>query len=120
MLHKGGFQDAGMSYVGGLRVIVTFCNHEQARLFLDEKNKILKDQFSSPVIWYGQPIPFDRIVGLKVLGVPIQCRDNLVYDKIGNLFGRVIWSSEFSWEVEDNSSGFCYVLTSLRTIHQLN
>ncbi|KAD4585945.1 hypothetical protein E3N88_23546 [Mikania micrantha] len=111
MLNSGGLGGVGISYIGGLKVLLTFKDQSQANDFLVGKKKIWENVLSSAEIWSGQDIQFDRIAGLKVIGIPFQHRDNSVYDKIGECFGKVVWPSEFSWESEDNSSGFCYVLT---------
>ncbi|KAI3774204.1 hypothetical protein L1987_48749 [Smallanthus sonchifolius] len=113
MLAKGGFIDVAISYIGGLRVLLSFKEARQANEFLMAKEDVWKDYLASAFIWSGQDIPFDRIACLKVEGVPFLLRDALVYDKIGEKFDRVVWPSDFSWEESDNSSGCCYVLTKL-------
>lgn len=50
---------------------------------------------------------------VKSKGVPFALRVDTVYDKIGGLFGRVVRSSEFSWENTDNSGGDSVIITEV-------
>ncbi|MFS8024527.1 hypothetical protein Hanom_Chr16g01464301 [Helianthus anomalus] len=52
----------------------------------------------------------ERICRLRVISVPLHARDNRLYDRIGELFGRVVSPSEFLWEDDDNSDGTTHVL----------
>ncbi|KAI3814944.1 hypothetical protein L1987_14593 [Smallanthus sonchifolius] len=85
----------------------------QASEFILAKERVWGNSLSSAALWNGNDIPFDRITGLKIVGVPFKLREGDVYDQIGGLFGKVIWPSNFSWSNIDNSSGQCYVLTEI-------
>ncbi|KAI3741919.1 hypothetical protein L1987_59598 [Smallanthus sonchifolius] len=110
MLVPGGFSDAAISYVGGLKVLLTSKDQKVATQFLNSDG--WRTYFESMAIWNGEDMPFDRIVGLRVTGVPLKLRDSSVFSKVGELFGKTVWPTEFSWEGVDNSYGVCYVLSS--------
>lgn len=71
-----------------------------------------KDIFSSLSIWDGQEVKTERIVGLKIFGVSLLLRDELTFNKIAELFGRVVSSSDFSWNDDDVSVGRVIILAS--------
>ncbi|KAI3819409.1 hypothetical protein L1987_13243 [Smallanthus sonchifolius] len=110
MLVHGGFLDTSISYVGGLKVLMTFKDQKEATQFLNSDG--WRTYFESMVIWNGEDMPFDRIIGLTVTGVSLKLRDSSVFSKVGELFGKNVWPAEFSWEGVDNSYGVCYVLSS--------
>ncbi|KAJ0643075.1 putative RNA recognition motif domain, nucleotide-binding alpha-beta plait domain superfamily [Helianthus annuus] len=113
MLFKVGFDEAAVSYLGGLTVLVTFRDADQMKVFLEDKKEVWKETFVSVSPWSGQNIPFERIVVLKIVGVPVLVREGSVYDKIGSLFGMVVWPSDFSWVGTDNAIGYAHVLTDI-------
>ncbi|KAJ0475775.1 putative RNA recognition motif domain, nucleotide-binding alpha-beta plait domain superfamily [Helianthus annuus] len=113
MLAAAGFVEAAVSYVGGLSVLISFRDRGEMDAFLKSKEDVWKDTFVSVTPWTGQDFPFERIAVLKIMGLPIAVRDGAVYDKVGNLIGKVVWPSEFSWLAVDNSVGFSHVITRL-------
>ncbi|KAJ0763801.1 hypothetical protein HanPI659440_Chr08g0285121 [Helianthus annuus] len=112
VLHDGGFSGASMSYVGGMRMMITFKNRSVANDFI-ASGDLWRNIFTRVNIWNGEDFPFDRIIFLRIRGVPFHLRDNSVFDQIGVVFGEVVKPSEFSWESVDNADGCCGVLTSI-------
>ncbi|KAM0052202.1 hypothetical protein Hdeb2414_s0007g00245481 [Helianthus debilis subsp. tardiflorus] len=108
-LEKEGMFEVGLSYIGGMMYIKSAIESMEvhANFFLQE--------FSNFYLWNGEEIPFSRIVTLNIVGVPFIIRDNVLYDKIGGLFGEVVQGSSFSWQDKDNSSGLVKVLTSQKS-----
>ncbi|MFS7998463.1 hypothetical protein Hanom_Chr12g01154121 [Helianthus anomalus] len=45
--------------------------------------------------------------------MPVSIRDSVGFDKVGSLFGKVVWPSDFSWSGVDNSFGLAHVLTQM-------
>ncbi|MFS7987520.1 hypothetical protein Hanom_Chr11g01023981 [Helianthus anomalus] len=111
MLRRGGYGDAAISYVGGLHFLLVFKDRGEAVGFL-ERMGLWQEFFPSLALWEGQEIRHDRIACVKIEGVPIKLRDNLLFDKIGEAFGRVIRKSDFSWASSDVSFGRCHVITN--------
>ncbi|MFS8029387.1 hypothetical protein Hanom_Chr16g01521711 [Helianthus anomalus] len=72
----------------------------------DEWEKIIV----SAELWKGQDLIYERLVWVRVNGVPIHLRDVKTYNEIGGCFGRVVGSSEFSWNDSDNSDSGCWVI----------
>ncbi|KAM0049391.1 hypothetical protein Hdeb2414_s0008g00285371 [Helianthus debilis subsp. tardiflorus] len=93
-------------------MLVTFKDNVHARLFVEQSKEVWATMFSEVRVWNGELIPFNRIARLKVLGVPFQLRDDRLYDRIGELYGRIVKPSDFNWEETDNSTGECHVLTT--------
>lgn len=113
MLVTAGFSEAAVSYIGGLSVLITFRDADEMNDFLIAKEINWREVFLSASPWNGQYTPMDRIVVLKVVGLPVLIRDSSVIDRIGGLFGKVVWPSDFSWISVDNAVGYTHVLTSL-------
>ncbi|KAI3813879.1 hypothetical protein L1987_18614 [Smallanthus sonchifolius] len=64
-----------------------------------------KDQLLSAVVWEGQEIVYERMVKLKMDGLPLVLREENTYRGIAGLYGRVIEPFHFSWDEFDVSSG---------------
>ncbi|KAI3687623.1 hypothetical protein L1987_81323 [Smallanthus sonchifolius] len=109
MLDAGGYKVAEILYVEGLKVMLVFKDDNQALEFVQVKDRVWTKFLLSANLWSGQ---FRRISSLKVVGVPFQLRDKNTFDKVGELFGKIIFPSEFTWSDVDISSGVCYVLTT--------
>ncbi|KAJ0668645.1 putative RNA recognition motif domain, nucleotide-binding alpha-beta plait domain superfamily [Helianthus annuus] len=115
-LEFAGLKDFGLSYVGGLSAIITMSSKENARSVMENYSELLSSMFSKFSIWNGEDIPFSRIVTINVSGVPFQVRDSKLFDRIGGLFGMVVQSSDFSWQVEDNATSSIKVVTTQKSI----
>ncbi|KAJ0713850.1 hypothetical protein HanPI659440_Chr13g0483031 [Helianthus annuus] len=113
MLVDVGYKDAAISYLGGLSVLITFHDSIEMADFMVSRKDVWEQALISVSPWTGQSLPFERIVVLKVVGMPVFVRDNVVFDKVGTLFGEVVWPSVFSWTGIDNSVGFTHVLTKI-------
>ncbi|KAI3730616.1 hypothetical protein L1987_61788 [Smallanthus sonchifolius] len=113
MLGSVGLEDIKISYIGGLQMMFIFKSTLEARNFQTQRESVWKKYFHSLSIWDGEDIPYQRIAGLKIKGVPFILRDTCTFDRIGEVFGRTIMSSEFTWDDDDNSHACCYVLTNL-------
>ncbi|KAJ0733920.1 hypothetical protein HanPI659440_Chr11g0413891 [Helianthus annuus] len=103
ILNNGRLDNYGLSYVGGLSVLLTLGNLENVREVLDGHSGVLSEAFSRFSVWNGVDLQVDRVATLRVTGVPVLLKDNSLFDRIGNLFGRVVQGSNFSWLVSDNS-----------------
>ncbi|XP_035844362.1 uncharacterized protein LOC118490677 [Helianthus annuus] len=113
LLDIGGYMDNPVSYLGGLKCMVVFKEKRLAIEFIEKESEAWSSVISSAVLWKGQDISYDRLVWLNIVGVPIQLRDNKLYDQIGEQFGRLAGGSQFSWSSSDNSSGNCWVVTEV-------
>ncbi|KAI3726708.1 hypothetical protein L1987_66509 [Smallanthus sonchifolius] len=111
-LDNGGDSDVSVSYIGGLKVLVVFKDMGLAQRFIADST-IWSNHLSSVTLWTDQVVSFDRIACLKIVGIPLHLREDLVFEMVGNLFGKIIWPSAFSWTKKDCSFGVCYVLTSI-------
>ncbi|KAJ0535737.1 putative RNA-directed DNA polymerase [Helianthus annuus] len=119
MLRIGGYEECPVSYIGGLKVMVVLRDKRSALEFINRKDELWGGVLSSAMLWEGQAMVVERVAWLKVIGMPLQLRDSKNYDKVGELFGRVIWGSDFSWVEADNSCGRCGVMmSSMKRIEQ--
>ncbi|KAJ0626074.1 putative RNA recognition motif domain, nucleotide-binding alpha-beta plait domain superfamily [Helianthus annuus] len=110
LLNNGGLTDYGLSYVGGFNVLVTLGNPRIVNEVMANKSDCLVSVFSQFKVWKGEDIPLDRIVTLRITGVPVHLRDNVLFDQIGGLFGRVVQESAFSWLGSNNDENTVLVL----------
>ncbi|KAK9053567.1 hypothetical protein SSX86_024641 [Deinandra increscens subsp. villosa] len=101
-----------LSYIGGMKMLLTFKDRMSAENFLTEKKEQWSKKFSMLRWWDGREQETERLVKLKIMGVPLMARDGETFDKIAEAFGRRAMSSDSSWANEDVSSGCCYILTN--------
>ncbi|KAD3068968.1 hypothetical protein E3N88_36848 [Mikania micrantha] len=97
-------------YTGGLKSLISFNETYLAREFIQNSRPSWNNVFRSVALWEGQELTVERIVSLNIHGVPLLDRDETTYNKIGEKFGRVLISSEFSWSDEDVSYGKVHIL----------
>ncbi|KAL8260031.1 hypothetical protein R6Q59_027984 [Mikania micrantha] len=110
-LSAEGLNNFEFIYIGGLRVMISFLSLQLAKECLEKKTS-WKHIFNNLEIWNGQDIPFERVAGLRIHGVPLALRDECTYNKIALSFGKIIWGSEFSWNNAIVSYNFVYVLVN--------
>ncbi|KAI3825550.1 hypothetical protein L1987_07040 [Smallanthus sonchifolius] len=104
MLDARGYKEAKILYFGGLKVMLVFKDDKQEMEFMQAKDGLWSKFLISTTLWSGQYIPFDRIAGLKVVGVPFQLRDNNTFDKVGELFELNSWVPSFAGEQSSSYS----------------
>ncbi|KAD3068975.1 hypothetical protein E3N88_36855 [Mikania micrantha] len=97
-------------YIGGLKSLISFNGTYLAREFIQNSRPSWNNVFRSVALWEGQELTVERIVSLNIHGVPLLGRDETTYNKIGEKFGRVLISSEFSWSDEDVSYDKVHIL----------
>ncbi|KAF5764850.1 putative RNA recognition motif domain, nucleotide-binding alpha-beta plait domain superfamily [Helianthus annuus] len=113
MLKASGFANCSVGYIGGLKVMIVFKDKKSAVEFVSMKKEIWEEALTSAVLWEGQQVDFERVACLKMVGMPLQLRDSKFFDRVGELFGNLVSSSEFSWHQVDNATGFSWVLTTV-------
>ncbi|KAJ0524127.1 hypothetical protein HanIR_Chr10g0501141 [Helianthus annuus] len=113
MLNRGGHSNVAISYTGGLQVFLVFKESGEAKGFIDNM-ELWRDFFTKLTFWEGQEVQDQRVACLKIEGVPLKLRDNTIFDKVGESFGRIVKNSDFSWTDTDVSHGQCWVLTGQR------
>ncbi|KAL9992418.1 putative RNA recognition motif domain, nucleotide-binding alpha-beta plait domain superfamily [Helianthus debilis subsp. tardiflorus] len=113
ILSRRGLSNFGLSYVGGLSVLLTLGDSGKVKDVMTNYTEVLANAFSQYNVWKGEDLPKERIVSLRISGLPIQLRDNTVFDQIGGLFGMVMQESSFSWMNSNNSEGSVLVLVPL-------
>ncbi|KAJ0780355.1 putative nucleotide-binding alpha-beta plait domain superfamily, RNA-binding domain superfamily [Helianthus annuus] len=113
ILNNGGLDNHGLSYVGGLSVLLTLGNPGIVREIISNHSELLSNTFSRFHVWNGEDLPMEQVVTLRITGVPVHLRENSLFDRIGNLFGRVVQESTFSWLESDNSDSSVKVLVPL-------
>ncbi|KAM0054654.1 putative RNA recognition motif domain, nucleotide-binding alpha-beta plait domain superfamily [Helianthus debilis subsp. tardiflorus] len=111
-LEARGINEFGLSYIGGLSVLITLHSRQVAIDTIGAFESVLASVFSKFYIWNGEDFPVERIVSIRISGIPFILRDNTIYERIGLLFGKVVKPSEFSWQSVDNSDGEIIIATS--------
>ncbi|KAF5818872.1 putative RNA recognition motif domain, nucleotide-binding alpha-beta plait domain superfamily [Helianthus annuus] len=92
LLHEG----LELSYLGGLKVLITFKSAKEADDFLRKEVDSWEKWFARLFVWEGLPPMFDRVAWIKVIGVPATLWDRHVFNKIGERCGRLLVKSEAS------------------------
>ncbi|XP_022003420.1 uncharacterized protein LOC110900868 [Helianthus annuus] len=96
MLDDGGYSMYPVSYLGGLKCMVVFKTKREAVEFLDNSGYGRDQLVESASLWTGQDMQYDRLIWLRITGIPIHLRDSKLYDMVGGCFGRVVGESDFS------------------------
>ncbi|KAJ0548186.1 putative RNA recognition motif domain, nucleotide-binding alpha-beta plait domain superfamily [Helianthus annuus] len=97
-------------YLGGLKVLITFGDAEEADDFLRNHTDSWSVWFSRLYVWDGQPPVFDRVAWVKVTGVPVSLWDRHVFNRIGERCGRLLVESEASVDDADLSGSIMAIL----------
>ncbi|KAJ0832833.1 hypothetical protein HanPSC8_Chr15g0683221 [Helianthus annuus] len=99
-----------IQYLGGLSILISFDDKGSAERFLDSKD-IWGPWFSKLDAWEGQCLPLERVVWLKLLGIPLHLLDSDVLGRIGEMFGRILHVPKCLMEDQDLSVFRVGVLT---------
>ncbi|KAJ0692373.1 hypothetical protein HanPI659440_Chr15g0585171 [Helianthus annuus] len=78
-----------IQYIGGLMILVSCFDKamvENVRLEAISMPHI----FSSVTLWTGQSFCYERLVWIKVQGIPLHLLNNEVVDRIGSMLGTVV------------------------------
>ncbi|KAJ0804978.1 putative RNA recognition motif domain, nucleotide-binding alpha-beta plait domain superfamily [Helianthus annuus] len=89
-------------YLGGLSVLISFCDNDAASVFLDSKG-LWGPWFSKLALWEGQSLPFERVAWLRVMGLPLHLVDMDVLKSVGELFGKFLHVQKSFDDVKDLS-----------------
>ncbi|KAM0040229.1 hypothetical protein Hdeb2414_s0012g00391371 [Helianthus debilis subsp. tardiflorus] len=90
LLRIAGTKVSRIQYLVGLSLLISFYDKESAKVFLEDR-KIWGPWFMKLEPWNGQSLPLERIVWLKIIGVPLHVLDHGTLDQIGELFGKVLF-----------------------------
>ncbi|KAK1427350.1 hypothetical protein QVD17_16033 [Tagetes erecta] len=90
---KDGWPECEVRYLGGLYVVLSFKNTEEANNFL---KLVWTCIFSSLVFWDGSPPAFERVAWLTITGIPPHLFDCDTFNQIGAWCGRVVHASNAS------------------------
>ncbi|KAJ0692357.1 hypothetical protein HanPI659440_Chr15g0584991 [Helianthus annuus] len=93
-LSAAGFEDASLQYLGDLSVLISFKDGDSVTNLIEDKD-VWKSWLSSLNPWIGQPLPYERVAWISILGVPPHLVSREVFDAIGNRYGKVIQPSQF-------------------------
>ncbi|KAI3792999.1 hypothetical protein L1987_35611 [Smallanthus sonchifolius] len=99
-----GYKEVTVSFIGGMKCLISLNSPELVKDFVT-KTDVWKDHLSSAVLWEGQEIPYERVVNLRMEGLPIVLREEETYRKIAGLYGKVIEPLDISWDSFDVSAG---------------
>ncbi|KAI3820444.1 hypothetical protein L1987_07991 [Smallanthus sonchifolius] len=89
-----------------MHCLISLNSPDLVKDFVTNRDK-WKDHLVSAVVW---EINYERVVKLKMNGIPIVLRDEDTFREIVGLSGRIIELFDFSWDKFDVSSGSCLVL----------
>ncbi|KAK9058516.1 hypothetical protein SSX86_023358 [Deinandra increscens subsp. villosa] len=78
-----------LRFMGGLNVLMTFHDEDEAVVFF-EGMRNRKDIFDKLEHWKSQVWKQERVITLKIYGIPPPLWGDEVFDKVGNMFGVVV------------------------------
>ncbi|MFS8006524.1 hypothetical protein Hanom_Chr14g01250211 [Helianthus anomalus] len=113
LLDVRGYVENPLCYLGGLMCMIVFKEKRQALDFIEKEVASWNSVFTSAVLWKGQDLNYQRLVWLKVDGAPIHLRDEMLYERVVELFGKKIGEVEFSWLGPNNACGWAWVVADL-------
>ncbi|MFS7982365.1 hypothetical protein Hanom_Chr10g00961991 [Helianthus anomalus] len=90
ILRNNGLENYGLSYVGGLSVLLTLGDPGRVSDIMSNHAYCLSNIFSRFHVWNGEDLPMDRVVSLRITG-----------------------ESSFSWEESENTDSSVVVLVPL-------
>ncbi|KAL8200680.1 hypothetical protein R6Q57_012019 [Mikania cordata] len=96
ILETMGYNEGLVRYIGGLRILISFSNPSFAKRFLEERRVELSQWFSQIDVWNGQHYVMERIMILKVYGVPAIAWDAVNFNSIREKFVQVVHGSSTS------------------------
>ncbi|KAK9048467.1 hypothetical protein SSX86_032569 [Deinandra increscens subsp. villosa] len=91
------FSDCTTHFLGGLQLLLSFPEEVGAEHF----KRVMAEEkvwFSKLIPWNGEKVKYERMVWLKISGVPIQLWDEEIFIDIGKTFGEVVYSGDFDTE----------------------
>lgn len=112
-IHATGILNDETKYLGGLRLAIHFGCSRDADVYLENK-KHWKDWFKWIVRADQQELNYERMVWIKILGVPLNLWDEQKFSLIASKFGRVISPFDNIANRRDYSMGKVGVITSNR------
>ncbi|KAI3798498.1 hypothetical protein L1987_33775 [Smallanthus sonchifolius] len=92
-----------------MKCLISLNSSELVKEFVLNK-ETWKEHLTLVIVWEGQEIPYERVVKIRMDGLPIVLREENFFHEIAGLYGKVIEPFEFSWDSFDVSSGSCLVL----------
>ncbi|KAM0064532.1 putative RNA recognition motif domain, nucleotide-binding alpha-beta plait domain superfamily [Helianthus debilis subsp. tardiflorus] len=109
ILDNMGHAAVSVQYLGGLDVLLSFEDAAKA-MMVHGTTVNMKEQFSAITLWEGQCFSFERLVWLKIQGVPLHLSTNEVLDMVGRLFGTVVHKANRAENDRDLSFEYVGVL----------
>ncbi|KAJ0726702.1 hypothetical protein HanPI659440_Chr12g0473371 [Helianthus annuus] len=100
ILAENKTRGVSLSYLGGLSMLLKFDSEESCVNLLMDHHR-WKSWFSNLDPWNCQSLPFERLVWVKVQGVPMHLVENDVINNIAEHFGKVVHGSQLSSD-DDN------------------
>ncbi|KAM0025706.1 putative RNA recognition motif domain, nucleotide-binding alpha-beta plait domain superfamily [Helianthus debilis subsp. tardiflorus] len=77
-------------YLGGLSILISFKDSDSASEFLGART-VWGPWFSKLELWNGQSLSLERVIWLKVYGIPLHIFDPGLLDQLGGLYGKVLY-----------------------------
>ncbi|KAJ0946946.1 hypothetical protein HanRHA438_Chr01g0009641 [Helianthus annuus] len=112
LLEEDGLRGFTTWYMGGLRLLLTCGNQNEALDFLEHKKKNWEKWFKVLHVWDGRHLPFQRLAKLSIRGVPLQFWGPIIFDQIGGLIGTVVLPSTVNDDDSDLSVSTVGIITN--------
>ncbi|KAF5783555.1 putative RNA recognition motif domain, nucleotide-binding alpha-beta plait domain superfamily [Helianthus annuus] len=113
MMDVGGYGEFPVSYLGGLKCMVVLKEKGHAIEFMKYVRETWSQVIVAASLWRGEDLQYDRLVWVKIFGIPIHLRASSLYNRVGECFGKIVGESEFSWADSDNSDSGVWILTEI-------
>ncbi|KAL4581616.1 hypothetical protein LXL04_006139 [Taraxacum kok-saghyz] len=117
IIHAYGLGECSIRYIGGLVVMLQFNNKMIADCFLQNQRLNWSAWFVWLKKWDEKFLVKNRVVWLKIVGVPVNCWDPTFFTVIAEHFGKVVIPGGGRDETRDMSFGkICILRSSLDPI----
>ncbi|KAM0063364.1 hypothetical protein Hdeb2414_s0003g00090061 [Helianthus debilis subsp. tardiflorus] len=104
-----GAKEFKVQFLGGLSVMVTLKNKEEAeKVLMAAKEEV--GRFSSICVWEGQSLAYERLAWLKIKGLPLHLMRREAIDRVGEVFRKIILRPPRSEDDSDLSYDYIGVL----------
>ncbi|KAL4574766.1 hypothetical protein LXL04_021604 [Taraxacum kok-saghyz] len=112
VIHAYGLGECSIRYMGGLVVLLQFNSKAIAECFLNNQKENWSAWFVWLKKWEEQFCVKERVIWLKIVGIPIGCWDPSFFSEIAGHFGKVVIPGGGVDETRDMSFGKVCVLRS--------
>ncbi|KAL4564988.1 hypothetical protein LXL04_029068 [Taraxacum kok-saghyz] len=113
LLALEGFDVSDTKYLGGMQILIKFRTDKAAEVFKSNRSIWLK-WFLKVEHYSKKNSRFERIVWIKIVGLPLSASDDSNFAKFAEKYGKILVNTNPIWSCVDVSYGTVCILTEDR------